>query len=879
MRWIASSCLPIVCFIVTFFSQAPAEGAAKLQARPPEDNLTHDFARMRKSQVRSVDYELRFTLNKGAETFSASTIMSVELARTDAPLSIDLLAKSISSVRVNGVAVTDFGSRKGSFDIPAKRLAKKMRIEIDYTGSYNKEGQGIQSVVDPEDGSEYVFTDFEPYYAHNLFPCFDQPDLKATFAVTVDAPTEWKVIGNELVKQSTPAEGRTKTVFVTTPRLSTYLFFLGAGPFVEWNDKLDDLPLVIHARKSLAKYVDAPKIFETSKKGLRFFGEYFDTPYPFSKFGMVFIPEFAWGGMENPGAITMNERNIFRGPVPISRYEGRDELILHEMAHMWFGDLVTMAWWDDLWLNESFASYVSQMAQDRALKSESAWKRFFSTKTWGYWQDQLVTTHPIETKVLDVRTGKGNFDGITYAKGASALKQLHFFVGEDGFRNGIRSYFKKYSYKNTTRADFVGEIAKASKTDLAAWTKSWLQTAGPNRVLTDWTCADGRIKTFKVVQRPSISKTLSPHRTRLGLFRATDGGLEPIKTHEVAYAKAETPVATLIGTDCPDFVYPNVDDQDYALFALDANSLKVANSALTGGLESGLLRLMIWSTLAQMVRDTQLPIQEYFSLALAGLDHEADDGLLGILLGRYSTIREYYFHYLNNEKRAELAPRLESVVWKRLAKEPAGDSKQMVFFDFYVSIAQTKEALDRLSGFLKGEAIPHGIAIDQDRRWEIVEQLAAAGYAGATALVDNEEKRDPSTAGKRYAYGARAAIPSPDVKKKVWADFQKSGEIPFSYLREAAGNFNSPNHSEYSRPFVEPFFKTVTTIDWKSNDNLVEIYLEKLFPHNLCSSDLLRESESQLKKAKNLIPLARRTWLEANDELAKCIAVRRVSGI
>jgi aminopeptidase N len=864
--------LSLVSLVTTPCLASPA--GAKLE-RANEDNLTETFAEARKAQVKSVAYDLWFTLNKGAEGFSGKAILDVELTRTDRPLSIDLLWKEISAIRVNRKEVKNYVTRKGSFDIPAKMLAKNSKIEVEYTADYNKEGKGFQRSIDPEDNAEYVFSDFEPFFAHDLFPCFDQPDLKATFRVTVDAPADWKVISNTLPEETNTTSDRIHTRFKPTKPISTYLFFLGAGPFTEWSDKQGDTPMYIWARRTLAKYMDADKIFDTSRKGLRFYNDYFGYAYPFDKFGLIFIPEFAWGGMENPGAIAMNEHNIFRGPVPKAKIEGRDNLILHEMAHMWFGDLVTMKWWNDLWLNESFATYMASLAQDRALDQEVAWIDFAGGKTWGYWQDQLVTTHPIETAVPDVRTGKGNFDGITYAKGAASLKQLNFFAGEDGFKNGVRSYFKKFAFKNTKRTDFTNEIGTAAKRDLKDWTKAWLQTAGPNRVQTQWTCADGKVKTFKIEQKPSVSKTLSPHRTRIGLFRSGENGaLEMAKAHDVTYAKNSTDVKELVGADCPDFVFPNVDDQDYALFALDPVSLKLAKPALTGAIQQPLLRLMIWNTLQQMVRDTQLSIMDYFNHVVAGLEKESDDSIIGLLLGRHSTIRDYYFHYLGKGEREVIAPGLEKTLWTRVAQEPAGSSLQMNFFDFYVSTAQTTDALARLRNFLAGTAVPSGIQIDQDRRWEIVSTLARNGVEGVNALIDAEEKRDITISGKRSAYAARAAIPLPEVKKSFWMEIQKPEKIPFSNLRMASRNFNNPNNVELSENYVKPFFSNVEKMDWSANDNLVEIYFENLFPHNVCTKQLLSESRTNFKKAKNLTPLAKRAWLEANDELSKCVAVR-----
>ena len=869
----------ITAFIILTLSYGVTHAAsAKKSApqRPNDDNISFEFSQFRRNQVKSVDYEISIKLTKGGEDYSGRTIANVQLAKTNAPLSFDFVGKKIESITVNGKPVQNFTTRTGSFDIPAAALAPTSKIEINYVGAFNKEGVGFQRSIDPEDGAEYFFTDFEPYDAHQFFPCFDQPDLKATYRVQVQAPKDWRAVSNELVESAKTEGAFTTTTFAKTKPFSTYLLFVGAGPFAEWKDQLGETPIYLWARQSLAKHVDVSRIMETTKRGLAFFNDYFGYEYPFSKYGQIFIPEFGSSGMENPGAITLNERFIFRGPVPQSIYEGRDSLILHEMAHMWFGDLVTMKWWNDLWLNESFASYMATISLDRAMNAKGALLRSFNSKGWGYWQDQLVTTHPIETPVPDVRSAKGNFDGITYAKGAASLQQLHFYVGEEGFREGIRRYFKDHAFKNTVREDFISAIAKASNKDLKEWTRAWLKTSGPNRVQAKWSCQDGKLKTFSIEQTPSTSKTLSPHKTRVGLFASTQGGtLRLADSVDVIYSKRSTPVKELIGKSCPEFVYPNVDDHDYALFALDAVSLKQSRAALVGAIESPLLRLQIWSTLAQMVRDGQLPITEYFDTALKGLEAEKEETLLASLLGGNGTIREYYHRFLTPEQRNALAPQFEAVIWNRQKQALAGSDSQMMFYDFYVSIAQTPDALATLSRNLKGEEIPQGLQLDQDRRWNIVKTLASTGATGATALIDAEEKRDASTAGKRHAYAARAAIPEIEVKQKFWTSLEKPESVPSSTLRMASGYFNNWNLPKLTEPFKQPFFERLSSIDWKSNDQLVRIYFRELFPQNLCNRAVLKESETRLRQSKNLTPIARRAWLEANDELKECVSVRR----
>ena len=861
----------IVLFSVLFSLQSSAG------ARKSEDNLTSELAQVRRKQITNVDYDVHIVLKKGASDYSGQTVLKVDLADKNSPLSIDFKTKKINSLKVNGADVTDFKTDKGFIEIAPKYLAPKVEIAVDYVGEFSKEGDGFQRVEDPEDKSEYIYSDFEPYGAHTLIPCFDQPDLKARFKVTVEAPQGWLAIGNELIESVSTAGGVTKSVFKQTSKLSTYLFFVGAGDFVIFKDVAGKTPLELYARKSLKKYVDAERIFSTTKKGLAFYGEYFGVPYPFSKYGQVFVPEFAWGGMENPGAVTLNEKNIYRGKPTQKDLDNRNDLILHEMAHMWFGDFVTMKWWNDLWLNESFATYLANIAQDRALGAKGVWLDFHSEKGWGYWQDQLSTTHPIETPVRDVRSAKGNFDGITYAKGAASLKQLHFFVGEKGFANGLKSYFQKYSFKNTVRSDFTDEIANASKVDLTKWTRAWLQTAGPHRIKLEWACDPEAkvISEFNLIQLQNTSGVLSPHRTRLAFYsKNARGKLERTSTLDISFDKRENEIEKALGLTCPDFMYANADDQDYGLFALDTVSLKNAEEVLKGNLGEPLTRIMVWNTLNQMVRDTELRVSDYINMVLTGVESEKDPELLSILLGKYSAIRETYFHYLTRVQRVNMAPKFEKLIWEKvLAGETSADMK-MVYFDFYTSIAVTTDSVARLSSILEGKTKVQSVDMDQDRRWAIVKTLARLDAPSALVLIASEEKRDPSATGKRNAETSRVSLPTADAKAAFWRSLDNAKDIPYSTLREASGKFVDFDHPEMTQKYVQPFFERVRKLNWEDNDNLVEIYFERLFPHNLCSKELLSDSRRNLGAAKTLTPYARRSWVEANDELSKCASIR-----
>ncbi|MEK6624144.1 MAG: M1 family aminopeptidase [Bdellovibrionota bacterium] len=537
-----------------------------------------------------------------------------------------------------------------------------------------------------------------------------------------------------------------------------------------------------------------------------------------------------------------------------------------------------MKWWNDLWLNESFASFIATVAMDQAMGAKSAWLDFAGDKGWGYWQDQLVTTHPIETVVNDTRTARGNFDGITYAKGAASLKQLHFFVGEDGFRKGLTSYFKEFSFRNADRNDFITHLGKSSAHNLNTWVKSWLQTSGPNRVRVDWGCRENKISHFFIEQSPSSSGSLSPHRTRIGLYDySIRGTLNVLQILDFAYSDKRTEVAAFIGKSCPDFVYPNLDDQDYALFSLDPISLLAVKKFLGQRFEDPLLRLMLWTTLGQMVRDNQVSPLDYFETVFNALETESEEMLLGLVLGPHSTVHSQYKTYLTPKQRALIAPKFENLIWKRLEGSRPGSNAQLIFLDFFIAIAQTKESLERMSMFLDGKFSLKGMDLGPERRWAMIKALSRGGDSRANELISAEEKRDPSTTGARAAYAAKVAVPNLSNKMKFWKEFQGPEKLGHNIFDEGSTEFHHENYPDLSASFIKPFFKKVITLDWKENDNLVSIYFENLFPSFLCNKNLLNESVATLKRSHNLTSLAKRAWLEANDELSRCVQIQNAS--
>ncbi len=858
--------------------------AAEFPTRDDQDVLTQEYAQFRREQVRDVSYEVELwfekseAIDKSQETFRGRTILHLELNRTDAPLSIDLLHKEISSILVDGRPVHDFVSRKGSFDLPAQHLSNQMVVQVDYVVSYNREQVGLQQFIDPQDGKEYLSSQFESYFAHLVFACLDQPDLKATYEVVIHAPSTWSAISNAPILSETLSGDQKVVKFEPTARFSTYLLFIGAGDYVKrsstYQSKMagsnQPLPLDIYVRQSLISHLDEEELFDSTRKGLEFFESYFDIAYPFPKYDHIFAPELGFGAMEHPGAVTMNENMIFLGPVTENARKHRESTILHEMAHMWFGDLVTMRWWDDLWLNESFATYMSQLAQNE-IRPSANWQDFLGEKSWAYWTDSLVTTHPIETPVESTDVGMSNFDGITYGKGGSVLKQLSFFVGASSFQSGIRNYLKKFSWSNATRADFIFEIGLASQIDLNDWTRGWLQSSGVNSIEVDWRCVEGRLSQMTLIQTPSSTGRLLPHRTQIGLF--VDPQLPPERM-DVRYEGARTEIPQAIGKSCPKFVFANMGDEDYGLFFLDEKSLPEVLSSL-GKISDPMIRHQLWASLFQMVRHERLSASLYLDQVAKWLPTEDDLTLFADVYGKYS-FGSIYNSYLEPNKRIDLAENLTTLAWNRVQSAEPGSNEQRQLFTFYLSVARFPLDDQRMNDLLDGKGLPSGLVLGPVDRWSIITKLSHAHNPQALDRIEQESQRDPSSFGKKQAFGARVAYSELSNKENFWGQLSDPDALALPLLQAGASEFHHPDHPELSEPFVERFFAVAKTLNWKEYEYYSESFFEDLFPP-LCTSSLLQRSENAMAHADhmgNLTHLVRRAWVEANDELARCIRIR-----
>jgi len=843
-----------------------------LEPRPDKDDLPLAWAQFRRQQIESVAYDLHITLRKDAKTFDGLATITVTPPEpavvTNSPLSIDLKAASIQEVRINGALVEGVIERTGSFDIPAASIpAGPMTIVVDYTGDYSKTRDGLCHYRDPVDEREYLFTNLEPYGAHYVFPCFDQPDLKATYALTVTAPASWEVIGNSLPEDEHLDGANRITRFKKTPPLSTYLFFLGAGGYEVWRDEHDGLPLFLYARASLSKYLDTALLFKETKDGLDYFNRYFGIAYPFDKYAHVFAPELGPGAMENPGAVTMNEYMIFRGAPTTDNFRDRNNTLLHEMAHMWFGDLVTMAWWNDLWLNESFATFSAYQAQEAIGAYSGIWERFYQTKGWAYNQDQLSTTHPIEVAVPSAQAATANFDGITYAKGASALKQLWFMVGPEAYQRGVVQYFKEYAWQNATRAQFMASIEAQADLPLSTWTERWLQTAGLSSMTIEYDCDDGTIRAPVLRHRPVNAPVLSPHKTQIGLFSFNETGkLVPVATVPLRFDASDEAVSALEGMPCPDFLYPNYGDMDYGLFFLDERSFATALKHLSA-LEDPFMRRMVWGTLYSMVRHQQLRASVLMSMLIEQLPKETDPDMLEYLLGNRPT-REVFRQFLSLESSLAVAPKLSALLWEGYEAAPPGTDARLHWLDAYVGTVVLPEDGLRLHGLLNLEG---ATALDQPRRWQVIRKLAWIGDPAVEELVTAELERDPTDQGKRYAFSIRGAIPTLDAKQAQWERL-KDPELPLSLLSAGAWTFFNRLYPEITEAFVDDWFAYVASRDWEAEQHRIGLWFDELMPP-VYTAEFLARSQAALAES-GVPPRARRAWQESNDVIERIVAIR-----
>ncbi|CAM5246440.1 aminopeptidase N [Streptomyces narbonensis] len=843
----------------------------------PGENLSRDEAHERAALLSVDGYEvvldLRSAVGDSAEavrTFRSETTIRFRRTGEGTSTFVDLIAPSVNAVTLNGrsldPAVVFDGSR-----IAIDGLADENVLVVDAQCAYSRTGEGMHRFVDPEDGEVYLYTQYEPADARRVYANFEQPDLKAPYRFAVTAPEGWTVWSNGAGERD--AEGVWR--FAETKPISTYITCVVAGPYHYVTDSYTraladgselEIPLGAMCRKSLAKHFDADDVFLITKQGFDFFHANFDYPYPFGKYDQAFVPEYNLGAMENPGMVTFREEYIYRGKVTQAAYESRANVILHEMAHMWFGDLVTMVWWDDLWLKESFADFMGSFVNAEATRFTNSWVTFANNrKAWAYRADQLPSTHPITADIRDLEDAKLNFDGITYAKGASVLKQLVAYAGRDAFLEGARRYFKRHAYGNTRLADLLSILEETSGRDMTSWAKSWLQTSGVNTLTPAVTYdAEGRITELAVVQEGGEPR---PHRAAVGLYRlSADGDLVRFARAEADITGARTVVAELAGEEKPDLVLVNDDDLTYCKVRFDEGSLATLRAHL-GDITDPLARALCWSALWNLTRDGLMPARDFVSVALAFAGRETDIGVVQMV---HAWTKSAVTLYAAPEWREEGGRLLAEGGLRELRLAEPGSEHQLTWARFFAATAGSDADFQLLEGLLDGTAKIDGLDVDQELRWALLSPLAVHGRADEDRIAE-ELSRDDTATGKRHQVRLLASRPSAAVKAQAWAQVVESDTLSNALVEATIAGFVQPSQRELIAPYAEKYFAAIEQL-WA--DRSIQIGMDVvrgLFPGLQDSDETLAAADAWLTAHESAAPALRRLVLEARDDLARAL--------
>ncbi len=838
----------------------------------PGLNLTHSEAKERATLIKVESYDIDLDLTAGDETFISKTTIRFAGLKPGASTFIDALGKSVISATLNGAAI-DTSSFDGE-SIHLTNLAANNELKLVMEALYSKTGEGLHRFVDPADGEVYLYTQHETHDARRTFPCFDQPDLKATFAIAATVPAHWEVISNNPTTSVTAVgESSKRWVFKPTPVISTYLTAIVAGAYFKAEDIYKGektVPLGLYCRKSLAPHMDSEELFKITKQGFAFYEKEFGLAYPFEKYDQLAVAEFNAGAMENVGCVTFGEDFfVFRSKVTDKNYNWRANVILHEMAHMWFGDLVTMTWWEDLWLNESFAEWASYVALESATRFTNSWTVFNAErKNWAYRQDQLSSTHPIVVAMEDMEAVRTNFDGISYAKGASVLQQLVSHVGKDQFLEGLRKYFAKHAWGNTTLNDLLLELEATSGLDLKPWVATWLQTAGVNTLRPKLEIANGVYTKVTVLQEvpkmPIDSTQLRPHRMGVGLFDLVDGALIRRKTVILNLSGASTEVPELSGEKVADLLLLNDKDLSYGKIRFDEKSIATLKDHL-GDLTDPLSRALCWAAVWDMLRDAELASSDYVPLVLNALAGEEDAAVVAMTLIQLDSAVELFAADSHRSVlRAEQAVGIDAL----LDGASAGGDLQLIYARALASTATTPEQIAKVRGMLEGK-LP-GLVVDADLRWHFINTLVERGQSSMQE-VEAELANDKTANGLRYAAFAKAAFPNVQAKTDAFKAATQDGLSNHIQLFTIRG-FQRPIQRELLAGYSDNYFESVLGIWEKESYEIASNVAALLYPTYIISEKTLAATEKWLagpgKDAQNSL---RRIMAENRDAMSRAL--------
>jgi aminopeptidase N len=838
--------------------------------------ITRDETSERARLLRVESYDIELDLTRGEDVFGSVSVITFDCAEPGASTHVDLVAQAVHEITLNGSPV-DPAAAYTSGRIALTGLAARNELRVVADCGYGSGGSGLQRSVDSADGRVYTFTDFEPANARMAFANFEQPDLKAAFTFHVVVPSGWLVISNQPAPEPAAAgPGTTVWHFPATPRISTYLTAVAAGEYHLLRDSHTTpagqvIPLGLACRQSMLRYVDAAEILGLTRQGLDYFTGLFGLDYPFAKYDQVFVPD-SLGAMENVGCVTITESALFRSAVTDTARELRAMVILHEMSHQWFGDLVTMKWWGDLWLNESFAELAGIQASAEATRFTGAWTTFCGgLKTWGYAQDQLPSTHPVAADVATLSEAEANFDGISYAKGASVLKQLAAYLGRDKFFAGTRDYFTQHGWGNATLADLLRSLEASSGHNLAEWSKAWLETAGLNTLRPAIMVDDeGRFTEFAVLQEaPETHPTLRGHHIAIGLYNTDDDG-RLVRTHRVEadIAGPRTTVPALAGLARPDLILLNDDDLTYAIIRFDDRSLRTLTESI-GRFADGLARTVCWSAVMDMAAQAELPVPAFVAVLVSGMGSEPAISVLQNVLAAAERLMTVCADpaWVPTGKSQLAAEGL-----RLLLTAGPGTDYQLAWAQLLGQTATTAEQLDFVAGLLDGSVSVPGLPVDTDLRWSFLRRLAVTGRA-ADAEIDAELSRDATDAGRRHARACKAAIGDAEHKAAAWRWLTESADLGLEEAVEVARAFNSPEHAGQLEPYAEKYFQALPQI-WASQNPSLRLFVgQALFPCTAASAELLQRVDAFLGQP-DVDPALARVVAEGRDIAAKALRSR-----
>ena len=855
--------------------EAPKKQTSLLRTK--SESLKAVYAEMRAKQVSNVSYKLSVTIDNKSESFAGSTELMFDLAKGNQnDLTIDFDEGTVKSLKVNG-KVVKFSYEKWFITIPASELtAGKQRITIDYERPYSTDGSGFHRFVDPKNGEVYLYTDFEPYDANRLFPHFDQPDLKASYEIEVTAPAHWQIIS--ATRETNISEnGDTKVwSFPASAKFSSYVFSLHAGNYAVWEDDFEGMTLRLFARQSLAEYVKTDEWFIPTKQSFAFFNKYFEVKYPFGKYDQIVAPDFNAGAMENVAAVTFNEGYIARGEKSTSARMSLANVIAHEMAHMWFGDLVTMRWWNGLWLNESFATYMANLAIAEASDFENNWDVFYSgTKQWAYRTDDSVNTHAIELPVASTGVALSNFDGITYGKGASVLKQLPYYLGEENFRVGVSNYLKKFSYQNTDLDDFIGELGKAAGKDMTQWTQDWLFNAGLNTIKVTYQCSEEKISEFAINQTaPEGYPTLREQRVQIGLYNVNADGnaMSLTSATPIMYKGATTEIKEVIGQTCPDLVYPNEADWGYVKVDLDEKSLASAQKHINA-IDNATMRLMLWQSLSDSVRDANLAADQLVHFAMANLEGETDYNVTRKIASTLTSALGYLTVATRLEQKdySALYMEVEDLYLRLLEKSEAGSDFQKLWYGRYVGVSKTTKHLTNLQNILNGEKSFDGVTIDQDKRWSLVAKMNRYQHGNYQALLTSEAAKDITDSGVKSAIYAEVLRPEAQVKEK-WFNvvINNPDKLKLSTLRYIMWGLFPSEQQALEAPYKAKILAHIPKLNIGSDLGLLESFAGSMLPTQ-CNAESEAELAQLIKDYSGMKPQVLKTVKASHQNIGRCV--------